>query len=707
MHAQRIGPTAPTHVDAPEAASRVRHRFVVLSVLLALVLLAVLRSMAGTRLDSVTPDEPWHIVAGVEYHRTGDYRLNPEHPPLVKRWVGAFMPASFLIPPKTLIEEKDAERDLVEKTFFRDNDFRAAHRRARTAMFVLSALLLSGVGLLAWRVLGPAWAGGLLAFLALEPTVSAHLPVVMTDAPVALTLGMAALAAGPVVATWRWRWVVALGVSMGLALAAKHSALPGLIGIGAFVIGAAVWQGARAPEAPRRQRLRRVAARVARGTVAFLIALGVLWAWYGFQYHAGPDGSDSFNRPLAAKLAELRSPVHRTIIGLLDGLHILPRSYLWGLVDTIRAGVEGRGQNGNLLWGVNVIGDPPWYLWPSYLVAKMPLGLLGLAAAGALALRRLSLTPVQRAALLAVLAMALFHFIALLGSQGTYAGIRHALPIVVALGILAGAAASLAWTTRSRAWAGVTVGAFALTFGTTIGEPRLWEYHNVLAGGTEGAGYRFANEGVDLGQRAYEIAAFNDSVIAPSGEPLYANYWLPEEHARALGIPLTRRVEELSDTNTAGFYRGYFVYELTDEVEFPNWEWYPDEVFAGLEQVARFGYATIWHGEQTLPRSRAGALYDRIIRYIYVEGGTDWELVARRLEEVLAVDPHVFVTALELANAYIRLGRPDEALRAYRVPLAYLDRGIMDDATRLAFEQQIAKLERGEDVSVLRNPWLE
>ena len=298
--------------------------------------------------------------------------------------------------------------------------------------------------------------------------------------------------------------------------------LSGLLGIGAFVIGAAVWQGARAPEAPRRQRLRRVAARVARGTVAFLIALGVLWAWYGFQYHAGPDGSDSFNRPLAAKLAELRSPVHRTVIGLLDGLHILPRSYLWGLVDTIRAGVEGRGQNGNLLWGVNVIGDPPWYLWPSYLVAKMPLGLLGLAAAGALALRRLTLTPVQRAALLAVLAMALFHFIALLGSQGTYAGIRHALPIVVALGILAGAASSLAWTTRSRAWAGVTVGAFALTFGTTIGEARLWEYHNVLAGGTEGAGYRFANEGVDLGQRAYEIAAFNDSVIAPSGEPLYA-----------------------------------------------------------------------------------------------------------------------------------------------------------------------------------------
>jgi hypothetical protein len=79
----------------------------------------------------------------------------------------------------------------------------------------------------------------------------------------------------------------------------------------------------------------------------------------------------------------------------------------------------------------------------------------------------------------------------------------------------------------------------------------------------------------------------------------------------------------------------------------------------------------------------------------------------KRLEEVLAVQPYAFVTALELGNAYIRLGRTDDALRAYRTPLAHLDRGIMDDATRALLEAQIARLARGEPVDVLRNPWLE
>jgi hypothetical protein len=59
--------------------------------LFALVLLAIYRSHLGTRLDSFTVDEPYHIVAGASYVRTGDFRLNPEHPPLMKLWLGASM----------------------------------------------------------------------------------------------------------------------------------------------------------------------------------------------------------------------------------------------------------------------------------------------------------------------------------------------------------------------------------------------------------------------------------------------------------------------------------------------------------------------------------------------------------------------------------------------------------------------------------------
>ncbi|MEO7725327.1 MAG: hypothetical protein ABIU29_11695 [Chthoniobacterales bacterium] len=59
-----------------------------LLLLIALVGFAIFRSYLSTRLDSFTIDEPYHIVAGTSCIRTGDFRLNPDHPPLMKLWLG-------------------------------------------------------------------------------------------------------------------------------------------------------------------------------------------------------------------------------------------------------------------------------------------------------------------------------------------------------------------------------------------------------------------------------------------------------------------------------------------------------------------------------------------------------------------------------------------------------------------------------------------
>ena len=61
---------------------------------LLLVTLAILRSAISTRLDGFTIDEAYHIAAGVSYVKYHDFRINPEHPPLVKLWVGIVMYAT-------------------------------------------------------------------------------------------------------------------------------------------------------------------------------------------------------------------------------------------------------------------------------------------------------------------------------------------------------------------------------------------------------------------------------------------------------------------------------------------------------------------------------------------------------------------------------------------------------------------------------------
>jgi Bacterial transcriptional activator domain len=658
-----------------------------------LTIAAISRSAIGTRLDSVTVDEPWHIVAGTEYVRTGDFRLNPEHPPLVKLWVGAAMPSSFTLRPGAPLVEKIHEREMVEETFFHDNDFRGAQGRARLAMWSFHGVLLIVFGLLLWRVFGLAWAIGTLAFLAIEPTVGAHLPVVMTDLPLAMTLGLAALCGGLVLATWSWGWTLAFGVALGLALGAKHSALAGLAGLAAVCGLAALIPAFRGHD------LGAAAGRAAKLLLAGGLAIAVLWGQYGFRYHAAPSGADGFNRAMTDKLADLKIEHWRRAIAFADEWRLLPRSYLWGLSDTVRAGVEGRAENMQLLWGVRHKGRPPWFTWPSYVMVKVPLALLALALLGAGALWHADLTPAARASLLALLGVGTAHVLALSGSQGAYAGVRHALPIVLVLAVLAGGAAGRAAQGRSKQLA-IAVGAcFVAAAAMTLREPRLWEYHNELVGGTTNAWRYFANEGIDLGQRTYEVERYVREVIKPTGQRYYLSYDnIVEAETRALGLSGYKKVEGLDDTNVAGLWEGYFLYRTTDVVPFPETGWDPDTVFKDLTRIARLGSVEVWWGRQRSPDIRAGWMAQLVSEYVYKKGGNDWELVATRLQEVLAVLPWRWNSSLELGNAYLRLGRRAEALQAYRQPFSHLERGILDDLSRRDLEGQIARLERGDDL---------
>jgi len=77
----------------------------------------------GDAIDGFTIDEPWHITAGVAYLRTGEYYLNPEHPPLVKLVAALDAPANVfrLAEPGNLLD-KDTERNFVQATMYQRND---------------------------------------------------------------------------------------------------------------------------------------------------------------------------------------------------------------------------------------------------------------------------------------------------------------------------------------------------------------------------------------------------------------------------------------------------------------------------------------------------------------------------------------------------------------------------------------------------------
>ncbi len=102
---------------------RVERWPVFFSLVILLIAAGVLRSAWATRLDGFTIDEPWHITAGAAYLRTGEFYLNPEHPPLVKIVAGLAAPRSVFqfANPGTLRDKRD-ERKFVEETMYARND---------------------------------------------------------------------------------------------------------------------------------------------------------------------------------------------------------------------------------------------------------------------------------------------------------------------------------------------------------------------------------------------------------------------------------------------------------------------------------------------------------------------------------------------------------------------------------------------------------
>jgi hypothetical protein len=133
----------------------------------------VFRSAWATRLDGLTVDEPWHVTAGVAYLRTGEYYLNPEHPPLVKLVAALAAPRNvFQFTEPHSLHDKTEERKFVQNTMYEENDADKIQARVRPVMYMFNGLLLLLFAAAAFRVFGGAVALGALLFVPAPPSIA-------------------------------------------------------------------------------------------------------------------------------------------------------------------------------------------------------------------------------------------------------------------------------------------------------------------------------------------------------------------------------------------------------------------------------------------------------------------------------------------------------------------------------------------------------
>lgn len=670
-----------------------RGRFMLLA--LFLIGVATARSAISTRLDSFTIDEAYHIAAGVTYLKFHDFRINPEHPPLVKLWVGTAIKATgFQIGPLRHFNDKPDERIYAEEAVFEQNDPDSVQRRARVAMWIFNGLLLLAFTLAAERAFGVAAALGALLFLVIDPTVAAHMPVVMTDLPLALTSATGILLAVRVFRDWVWTDVLACCAFLGLALATKHSAPVVLIGVVLAGIGAALLQSAEKHHASRASRFLKMG-------VMLLGALVVLWAFYGFRYTESPSHDEFFNRPLAQKIMDINSPAYRVVLNVMSKTHVVPRAYVWGFADTVHAGMEGRAFP-QLAFGKSFEGNAPWYFFPGVIAVKLPIGLSFLSILG-IALFVAGRLPKEWNFACAILLVTTGCFLFVLAHGATYAGIRHALPVVVLLSLSAGIAASFAIARPSRFLLAVIVFAYLTAATSALPVLRPWEYFNEFVGGPKNAYKYFTDEGVDLGQRTKELAKYCREHLHSGRDLPEILYFASKPELRA------RRVDYLGQDMNRDFAitsrperNGTII--ISPVFLIPKAYW--DRAALRIAQpVARFGNLFIYSGEFYLPGNAADILERYAKSKLFAEK-PDLEEAEQAFRTAAKLDPAAYFVNVELGNVCLSRGNREQALEAYREALANV-RG--DQVTKHALEEQIERVSRGDlkNVPPVRDPLLE
>ncbi|CAN5834259.1 phospholipid carrier-dependent glycosyltransferase [soil metagenome] len=440
------------------------------------------------RAQSATWDEPGHLAAGYAMLTAGDYRLDIEHPPLLRMWTAL---------PLLLKTDVHADFPTIDparpEAIAFSGPFEAGHtflykRNDADGVLFAARCMVIGLGLLLgalvyWWV--TEWRGQRAATIALalflaEPNLAAHAGLATTD------FGVATFIFGTVFFLWRatrrwtaWNLAAVTGFFV-LAVFTKFSAL--LLGPIILVLLLIVSRSERDLTA------RRIATLIG---ILFLAAWAAAWLFYGMRYEPSRDAGSVL--ALHAQRTVIQAvPAWASVVSFIDQLRLLPNALSEGFLH---------GQSLAVARPAFFAGDHSmdgwWYYFPAAILLKTPIILLLLFAVGAAVAVRGRRVP-RPGSMFLVVPIVMFLVIAM--TTNLNIGLRHLLPVYPLMIVLAGlgAEALSARFRRQQIAVALIVSVAALEFGLVY--PHNLSFFNVFAGGPAN-GFRYlADSNVDWGQ---------------------------------------------------------------------------------------------------------------------------------------------------------------------------------------------------------------
>jgi 4-amino-4-deoxy-L-arabinose transferase-like glycosyltransferase len=479
--------------------------------------------LLSMRDDSAIFDEVAHIAAGYSYLRYAQFRLNPEHPPLMKDLAGAPLQLMNLrFPDQSSAWTTEANGQWQVGADFL---YHIGNDANRILLCARLPILLLAVGFGAWlywfcrRRYGQAGALLILFFYALSPNIIAHARYVTTDLGASVFIFLALVAFERFARSpQRFERIAILGVALAAAQVSKFSAimLYPFLGMTALLL-VLVPTDASTPW---------TRAKLYGGGLLAASALSLLVVWTFYYPHV-------LRMPITEQDKLIQGSVFtRKVVragDLLTTLNKFPlmeplAQYLTGLAMVFRR-VAGGGPT--YFNGAAKMGSFRGYFPELFLLKTQCAFVLLIFVPVALAIHRaLARSPIPRFRRLGahvgrnslewvVGGFALFYFlVAVLGNLNL--GIRHLLPMFVPLFVVVGASImsvchrlnGSVWRPRALVALSVLLAWYA---GSTLyAHPYYTAYFNELIGGPARADRFFADSSVDWGQDLRRLKAYVD-----------------------------------------------------------------------------------------------------------------------------------------------------------------------------------------------------
>ncbi len=325
---------------------------------------------------SATIDEPQHLVDGYTAWALRDYRVDPDHPPLLRMW--AALP--LLATPGIKLDTRSRywlpfdEWRFCHQFLYQDNDADRLLYRARFMISLLGVVL--GILVFCWtRELAGFWPAAIvLGLFCVEPNLVAHSGLVTTD------LGAVCFIFGSIYFAWRTALKFTAGNAIGLmiffvlAQLSKYSAVLLVpIVLTLFLVRALTptpwpWHIHRAGLLSSRARKALLA--LASIACLLLVTYAALWAIYSFRY--APTSAGIEQAQFATHFeAQQRLPRLTVFIQWIDEHRWLPNACAQGFLSmTAKAQLRPAyllGQFSEQGW---------WYYFPVAFLIKTPIALM-------------------------------------------------------------------------------------------------------------------------------------------------------------------------------------------------------------------------------------------------------------------------------------------------------------------------------------------